>query len=60
MREHFHPDLRGKIIGELAEDFSRRPLEDIASPIADAYSPLETAAGASPFSHHVARLTQSY
>ena len=36
MRERFHPDLRGKIIGELAEDFSRRPLEDIASPIADA------------------------
>ena len=28
-------DLRGKIIGELAEDFSRRPLEDIASLIAD-------------------------
>jgi protein required for attachment to host cells len=36
MREHFHRDLRGKIIGELARDFSRRPLEDIASLIADA------------------------
>jgi protein required for attachment to host cells len=36
MREHFHRDLRGKIIGELAKDFSRRPLEDIASLIADA------------------------
>jgi hypothetical protein len=31
MRKHFHRDLRGKIIGELAKDFSRRPLEDIAS-----------------------------
>ena len=29
-------DLRGKIIGELAKDFSRRPLEDVASLIADA------------------------
>jgi protein required for attachment to host cells len=36
MPEHFHSDLRGKIIGELAKDFSRRPLEDIASLIADA------------------------
>ena len=35
MRKHFHRDLRGKIIGELAKDFSRRPLEDIASLIAD-------------------------
>jgi protein required for attachment to host cells len=36
MREHFHRDLIGKIISELAKDFSRRPLEDIASLIADA------------------------
>jgi protein required for attachment to host cells len=36
MRKHFHRDLRGKIIGELAKDFSRRPLEDIAALIADA------------------------
>src|SRR3954453_17519758 len=36
MRKHFHGDLRGKIIGELAKDFSRRRLEDIASLIADA------------------------
>jgi protein required for attachment to host cells len=36
MRERFHRDLRGKIVGELAKDFSRRPLEDIASLIADA------------------------
>jgi len=36
MRKDFHRDLRGKIIGELAKDFSRRPLEDIASLIADA------------------------
>jgi len=36
MRKHFHRDLRGKIIGELAKDFSRRPIEDIASLIADA------------------------
>ncbi|WP_081334594.1 host attachment protein [Bradyrhizobium elkanii] len=36
MRNHFHSDLQGKIIGELATDFSRRPLEDIASLIADA------------------------
>src|SRR3954462_1820303 len=36
MRKHFHRDLRGKIIGELAKDFSRRRIEDIASLIADA------------------------
>ena len=36
MRKHFHRDLRGKIMGEFAKDFSRRPLEDIASLIADA------------------------
>lgn len=36
MRKHFHRDLKGKIIRELAKDFSRRPLEDIASLIADA------------------------
>ncbi|WOH80979.1 host attachment protein [Bradyrhizobium sp. BEA-2-5] len=36
MRKHFNGDLRGKILGELAKDFSRRPLEDIASLIADA------------------------
>jgi len=36
MRKHFHRDLRGKIMGELAKDFSRRPLEDIASLIAGA------------------------
>lgn len=36
MRKHFRRDLRGKIIGELTKDFSRRPLEDIASPIANA------------------------
>jgi protein required for attachment to host cells len=36
MRKHFHRDLRGKMIGELAKDFSRRPLGDIASLIADA------------------------
>ena len=36
MRKHFHRDLRSKIIGEFAKDFSRRPLEDIASLIADA------------------------
>ena len=36
MRKHFHRDLRGKIVGEFAKDFSRRPLEDIASLIADA------------------------
>jgi protein required for attachment to host cells len=36
MREHFHRDLRGKIIRELTKDFSRRRLEDIVSLIADA------------------------
>lgn len=36
MRKHYHRDLRGRFIGELAKDFSRRPLEDIASLIADA------------------------
>jgi protein required for attachment to host cells len=36
MRKHFHRDLRGKIVGEFAKDFSRRSLEDIASLIADA------------------------
>jgi protein required for attachment to host cells len=36
MRKHFHRDLRDKIMGELAKDFSRRPLEDIASLIAGA------------------------
>ncbi|WP_246671751.1 MULTISPECIES: hypothetical protein [unclassified Mesorhizobium] len=36
MRKHFDRDLKGKIIGELAEDFTRRPLEDIACLIADA------------------------
>jgi protein required for attachment to host cells len=36
MRKHFHRDLRGKIMGEFAKDFSRRRLEDIASLIADA------------------------
>jgi hypothetical protein len=36
VREHFHRDLRGKIIGELAKVFSRHPLADIASLIADA------------------------
>lgn len=36
MRERFHRNLRGKVIGELAKDFSRRPLEDMASLIADA------------------------
>jgi protein required for attachment to host cells len=29
MRKHFDRDLRGKLIGELAKDFSQRPLEDI-------------------------------
>jgi protein required for attachment to host cells len=29
MCKHFHRDLRGEIIGELAKDFSQRPLEDI-------------------------------
>jgi protein required for attachment to host cells len=36
MRKHFHRDLKGKIIREFAKDFSRRPLEDITSLIADA------------------------
>jgi protein required for attachment to host cells len=36
MRKHFHRDLRDKIMGEFAKDFSRHPLEDIASLIADA------------------------
>jgi protein required for attachment to host cells len=36
MRKHFHRNLRSKIIGEFAKDFSRRPLQDIASLIADA------------------------
>jgi protein required for attachment to host cells len=36
MRKHFHRDLKGKIIHELAKDFTRRPLKDIASLIADA------------------------
>ena len=36
MRKHFHRDLRGKIIGDLAKDFRRRPLEDITSLIANA------------------------
>ncbi|RZN14893.1 host attachment protein [Bradyrhizobium sp. Leo121] len=36
MRKHFNHDLRGKILGELAKDFSHRPLEDIASLIAEA------------------------
>jgi protein required for attachment to host cells len=36
MRKHFHRDLRGKIMGEFAKDFSQLPLEDIASLIADA------------------------
>ncbi|MET4205037.1 protein required for attachment to host cells [Bradyrhizobium sp. LA8.1] len=37
MRKHLHRDLRGKTIGEFAKDFSRRPLEDIASLIADSW-----------------------
>ncbi|MBR0746640.1 host attachment protein [Bradyrhizobium japonicum] len=36
MRKHFNRDLRDKILGELVKDFSQRPLEDIASLIADA------------------------
>ena len=36
MRKHFNRDLRDKILGELVKDFSRRPIEDIASLIADA------------------------
>src|ERR1700743_2546501 len=40
MRKHFDKDLKVKIIGEFAKNFSRRPLEDIASLIANA--PFET------------------
>ncbi|ODM77104.1 host attachment protein [Bradyrhizobium elkanii] len=36
MRKHFNRDLRDKILGEFAKDFSQRPIEDIASLIADA------------------------
>lgn len=36
MHKHFDRDLKSKIIGELAKDFSRRSLEDIASLIASA------------------------
>jgi protein required for attachment to host cells len=36
MRKHFHRDLKGKILSELAKDFSRRSLEDIAALIANA------------------------
>ncbi len=36
MRKHFNRELRGKIIGELAKDFSRRSLQDISSLIASA------------------------
>jgi protein required for attachment to host cells len=36
LRKHFHADLTGKIIGQLAKDLSQRPLEDIASLIAEA------------------------
>src|SRR5437763_2508284 len=36
MRKHFHRDLRGKIMGEAAKAFSRRPLADVASLIAEA------------------------
>ena len=36
MRKHFHTELTGKIIGELAKELSRRPLEHIASLIAEA------------------------
>jgi protein required for attachment to host cells len=36
MRKHFHRELKGKIIGELAKDFTRRPLGDIALLIAHA------------------------
>ena len=52
MRKHFHRDLRGKLIGELAKDFSRAPLEDIASLIAPPDAPRETTAGPSPSRHH--------
>jgi protein required for attachment to host cells len=33
MREHFHCDLRGKITGELAKDFSRRALDGTDSAV---------------------------
>lgn len=36
LRKHFHADLTGKIIGQLAKDLSQRPLVDIASLIAEA------------------------
>src|SRR3954464_13450942 len=36
MRKRFHRDLRGKIIGELAKEYSGRPVEDIASLVAAA------------------------
>src|SRR5262245_30446968 len=36
MRKHFHRDRTAKVKGGLAKDFDRRPLEDIASLIADA------------------------
>jgi protein required for attachment to host cells len=36
MRKHFHRDLKGKIIAELAKDFSRRSLDDISLLIAAA------------------------
>jgi len=36
LRKHFNHDLIGKIVGEFAEDFSRRSLEDVASLITDA------------------------
>jgi protein required for attachment to host cells len=41
-----HRDLRGKIIGELAKDFSRRSLQDIASLMPRPDGSLKTAAGA--------------
>ena len=36
LHKHFHRDLRSKLIGEIAKDFSRRPIEDISSLIVDA------------------------
>lgn len=36
MRKHFHRDFKSKIIGELAKDFTGRPIEDIAASIANA------------------------
>jgi protein required for attachment to host cells len=36
LRKRFHQGLKGKVIAEFAKDFSGRPLEDIASLIADA------------------------